>query len=442
MTAQPAVKALACPNCGGTVTLRAAGYTVTVACEYCGSLLDVSKGEVRLLERYQRAVGGLDIALGTRGTLDGIEWEAIGHLDRSEGGSYPWEEYLLFNPYHGYRWLMWDGRGWSFGEMLTQTPSYDGGGMRVGDIRFERFFVNGRARVDAVVGEFYWRVKRGEQVASDSWVAPGLMLSREENAEEVSWTLLRLLSAAEIKAAFAVDAPRDPWPPLPHQPSPYRGAIAPMGWIAALALLFMLIAAIAFSGERTLARTTLPIAADGRDQSATIGPITLNSPWQKVVIRAEVPQVDNGWVDLDYALVDRKTQARYEAGGAAEQYHGRDNDGSWSEGSRGARVSVASVPAGSYDLVIDYKGNRWTDTNQVIGSFAPDWRLEGSPQVAIEAASGASFFDNWLLAALLIALPFGWFLFRHIRFEQARQDQSDVGRTGMAAMFSGSGDDD
>ncbi|OQW44160.1 MAG: hypothetical protein A4S16_04085 [Proteobacteria bacterium SG_bin6] len=442
MSAQPAVKALACPNCGGTVSLRAAGYTVTVACEYCGSLLDVSQGEVRLLQRYQQAVGRLAIPLGTRGRIDGIEWEAIGHLDRSEGGSYPWEEYLLFNPYHGYRWLMWDGRGWSFGEMLTQTPSHDGGGLRVGDTRFERFFVGGRAQVDAVVGEFYWRVKRGERVKSDSWVAPGLMLSREENEQEVSWTVLRLLTAAEAEAAFGVAAPRDPWPPLPHQPSPYRGAIAPIGWIAAASLLFTFVAMIVLSGGRTLARATLPIAADGREQSATIGPVTLHAPWQQVQIRARVPAVDNGWVDLDYALVDRKTQARYEAGAAAERYHGVDSDGSWSEGSGGARVSVASVPAGSYDLVVDYKGNRWSDTSQVIGTFGQDWRLAGQPQVELEAVSGGALFGNWLLAALLIALPFGWFLFRHIRFEQARQDQSDVGRTGLAAMFTSNSDDD
>ena len=442
MSAQPAVKALACPNCGGTVSLRAAGYTVTVACEYCGSLLDVSQGEVRLLQRYQQAVGRLAIPLGTRGRIDGIEWEAIGHLDRSEGGSYPWEEYLLFNPYHGYRWLLWDGRGWSFGEMLTQTPSYDAGGLRLGDTRFERFFVDGRAQVDAVVGEFYWRVKRGERVTSDSWVAPGLMLSREENEQEVSWTVLRLLTAAEAEAAFGVQAPRNPWPPLPHQPSPYRGVVRPMLLIAAGALLFMLAALLLFSGERELAFGTLPIAADGREQSASLGPITLGAPWQKVTIRAEVPAIDNGWVDLDFALVDRKTQARYEAGGVAERYSGVDSDGAWTEGNRRTSVSVASVPAGSYDLVVDYQGNRWSDTSQVIGTFSSDWRLAGSPEIRLVARSGGLFFGNWLLAALLIALPLLWVMFRHIRFEQARQDQSDVGRTGLAATFSGSADDD
>ena len=121
--AAPAVKALSCPSCGGTVTLRAAGYTVTVACEYCGSILDVTNPEVRLITEYRHAAESLEIPLGTRGTLKGVEWEVVGYVRRSERGAYPWEEYLLFNPYHGYRWLVTNGRGWSFGEMLTRTPS-------------------------------------------------------------------------------------------------------------------------------------------------------------------------------------------------------------------------------------------------------------------------------------------------------------------------------
>jgi uncharacterized Zn finger protein len=57
--AAPAVKALSCPSCGGTVTLRAAGYTVTVACEYCGSILDVTNPEVRLITEYRQAAAKL-----------------------------------------------------------------------------------------------------------------------------------------------------------------------------------------------------------------------------------------------------------------------------------------------------------------------------------------------------------------------------------------------
>src|SRR4051794_9094224 len=192
--AAPAVKALTCPSCGGTVTLRAARYRVTVACEYCGSILDVANPEVRLITEYSQALEELEIKLGARGTLKGVEWEVVGYLGRSEHGTYPWSEYLLFNPYHGYRWLVTNGRGWSFGEMLTRTP---GGvtwrGINLDGQDYRPFFANGQAQVDYVLGEFYWRVAVGEEVRSDDYVRPGWMLSREANGEEISWTLLELV---------------------------------------------------------------------------------------------------------------------------------------------------------------------------------------------------------------------------------------------------------
>ena len=83
----PATKALSCPSCGGTLNLRAAGYTVTVACQYCGSILDVARPEVRLITEYHQAAAEIEIPLGTRGTLDGVEWEVIGYVQRSEGGA-------------------------------------------------------------------------------------------------------------------------------------------------------------------------------------------------------------------------------------------------------------------------------------------------------------------------------------------------------------------
>ncbi|WP_114954824.1 DUF4178 domain-containing protein [Sphingosinicella terrae] len=410
----PAVKALSCPSCGGTIELRAAGYTVTVACLYCGSLLDVANPDVRLITEYHEAAAELEIPLGTRGTLDGVEWEAIGYLRRSEGGSYPWEEYLLFNPYHAYRWLISNGRGWSFGEQLTRTPDW-AHGLSLDGQRYEAFFADGVAQVDYVLGEFYWRVKAGEEVKTDDYVRPGWMLSREANEQEVSWSLSRWLEPKEIKAAFGVEPPRRSWPPLPHQPSPYRPALKRRAMLALAAVGFLILLALLFGGGSTLLRAELPIALDGVQRTATLGPVTVGRAYQMVAIEAEVPRLDNAWVDLDYSLVDRATQASWNAYDAAERYSGRDSDGAWSEGSRSATVKLAAVPAGTYDLVVDYQGNRWGG-----GSSGAE-----PESVRLEVRTGTVFFSNFLLAAILILLPLIFVIFRHMSFESARKGESD-----------------
>jgi hypothetical protein len=467
----PAVKALSCPGCGGTINLRAAGYTVTVACQYCGSLLDVANPDVRLIKEFHEAAAELEIPLGTRGTLRGVEWEVIGYVQRSEGGAYPWEEYLLFNPYHGYRWLITNGRGWSFGELLTRAPEWTGSGLALDGQAYAPFFTEGRAQVDYVLGEFYWRVQVGEEVATDDYVRPGWMLSREANAQEVSWSQSELLAPKAIEQAFGVSAPRNPWPPLPHQPSPYRKALK-AGWKIALgAFVFLLLVTMIFGGGATLLNQTLPVTLDGRENSATFGPVTVTRPYQLVRISAEVPALSNAWVDLNYTLVNRANQETYQAYGVAERYSGRDSDGDWTEGSRRATVKLAAIPAGTYDLVVDYSGNRWGSGSS---SYAPssyttpimspsdkpltvEERMErdlaftrgeaspapeGGETMNIEVAQGFVFPSNFILALFLLLLPLIWFIAKHLKFEHARQAESDVGPSGLAAMFEQSDDDE
>jgi hypothetical protein len=420
----PAAKALTCPSCGGGVALRAAGYTVHVACQYCSSILDVTDPQVKLVTRYNEAAAVLEIPLGTRGTLRGVEWEVIGYLQRSENGAYGWEEYLLFNPYHGYRWLVKVRGGWSLGEQLTVIPdwlSYDQ--LAVGSETFTHFFADGSARVDYVLGEFFWRVRAGERVETGDWVRPGVMLAREANAHEVSWTRNALLTPGEMRKAFGI-APERIWPPLPHQPSPWGAWLKSGLKLGAVAFAFLLGFALLFGGTQWTAAGTFPIAADGREQTVTLGPLTLPRRYQSVHLRAEVPRLENGWVDLDYSLVDRKTQQVYQAYGAAERYSGTDSDGAWSEGSRRNGISIASVPGGSYDLVVEYKGNRWTGASTA--SADSGWMdVANLPEVTVEVRHGVLYGSNLLIALILILAPLLVALIAHLSFETARKGESD-----------------
>lgn len=425
----PAVKPLACPNCGGTIELRAAGYSVTVVCQYCSSVIDVANPDAQVIARYNQAAAELDIPLGTRGLLDGVEWEAIGYLMRSENGEYPWEEYLLFNPYHGYRWLITDGRGWSFGEQLVRTPDVVSKGMKIDRAVYTPFFALGRAQVDYVLGEFYWRVERGEEVETADYVRPGEMLSWERNPSEQSWTLSKLLDPKDVGKAFGVGRPPRSSPPMPHQPSPHGRTLRGFVKAAALALVALVLMSMALSGSTRLLEQGITLPGDGQEQSVTLGPIALTRAFQAVTVRAEAPGLDNAWIDLGYGLVDRASGIAYEATDVAERYSGRDSDGAWSEGSRSSQVKFARIPAGTYDLVVNAAGNQWTgaQTNSATSIFgtAPAASGVAGTQVRIVVSQGGAFFSNFVLAAILILLPLLFVLMRHISFETRRQAESD-----------------
>ena len=410
--------------------MRAAGLSVTIACEYCGSLIDVAHPDVQIITRYNETQASLAIPLGTRGTLRGVEWDVIGWMQRSDGWA-EWDEYLLFNPFEGYCWLIAQNGQWSLGTMLTAAPGYDGGDYVVDGRRFTAFYHHNEARVQRVAGEFYWRVKVGETVRTSDYVRPGFMLSLEQDDREKSWTVSEFLTAREICDAFDVPAPPRWLPgitPLAHQPSPFARRVK--GWLPVGLVTFAVLIALFLLFGRTFQPQTFgfPVTPDGPEMSQTFGPIVLPAPRQGVTIVTRTSNIEQGWVDIDVALVNRATQDSYEAYALNERYSGNDGDGHWTEGSRSQTLKIASLPAGSYDLVVDAQAHHWGSS----GNF--DWNAQtgqyqstGQPpvDVALTVARGVRFASNLWLAVLLVLVPPILMLILHSLFENARLAQKD-----------------
>src|SRR5262249_38763231 len=107
---------LACPNCGGSLELRAPDQTLRVACPYCNHLVSVETGNLSVIAKLARKAMPR-IALGEKGTFADGELTVIGYLQRSalvDGTWYPFEEYLLHAPSVGFRWLVCSDGHWSY----------------------------------------------------------------------------------------------------------------------------------------------------------------------------------------------------------------------------------------------------------------------------------------------------------------------------------------
>jgi hypothetical protein len=116
-----------CPGCGGQLTLRAPDVSEVIVCSSCGSALDAKDPRHQRLAQYKKRLKDADpkIPLGRRGEFDGVQWEAIGYMQRRVlyyGVSYRWSEYLLYNPYRGFRWLIESDGHWVLAETLANPP--------------------------------------------------------------------------------------------------------------------------------------------------------------------------------------------------------------------------------------------------------------------------------------------------------------------------------
>lgn len=224
---------LNCPNCAGPLTLRVPDQSLRVTCPSCNSLLDANSGKLSYLKTLKsRESFPILIPLGKEGELFGEKYTVIGYMRRYAtwmGKVFPWNEYLLYNPDLGFRWLVHNDNHWSFVHPPKQPVSakwrrwkqftYDGSQFRLYD--------RGVAYVRYVIGEFYWKVEVGEKVTTADFIAPPRMVSFEWSetgkSEELNVSLGNYVTVDEIQRAFDVKRIPRPWGVGVIQPGPWPG---------------------------------------------------------------------------------------------------------------------------------------------------------------------------------------------------------------------------
>jgi hypothetical protein len=235
---------LNCPSCGAPLKITAGNRVERIACQYCAAISESASQQV--IARQSAARAALAIPLGSTGLLAGAQYTVIGYVLRStdiDDETFTWTEYLLFSPGVGFRWLVNDEGIWRF-----VTP------MNVADadlrdfphaVRFEGKYFRQRnanvARVEYVLGEFYWKVSVGETVQVTDLEHGTELISREAMDNEVAWSHSRAIPWAVIARAFQLpDAPADtPWRASDNAQGDSSTINAVVGFVVMLVLLVL-----------------------------------------------------------------------------------------------------------------------------------------------------------------------------------------------------------
>src|ERR1700722_15868478 len=344
-------RTVSCPSCGGSVTIRANGISITAICSSCGSTLDVANPDVRLIDEVRRRTREPPIAIGMRGELVGTLWEVAGFQSRTDVvNGWSWDKYLLFSPYRGFRFLIHDDENWTLYCMLRQDVPDPEAGFE--GRRYEQQ-TTGTARTTYVLGEFYWRARVGDEASVTEYADRRWVLSREQNTEEIIWSRGVRLNDTDVQAAFGMAAPIVPEAELAKSAARHARGRA-LKWVFAGAMLaLILLQSITFGANRSVVvfSRMFHTTAANEGQTLTAGPFDIPGNSGNLRITSW-SRVSNNWVELQLALVG-PGDVTYSASPSIEYYSGQDSDGPWSEGSQYAEVTFKSVPGGAYRLLIE-----------------------------------------------------------------------------------------
>ncbi len=374
----PQVEQLNCFKCGGALTLRAKGYSTTVICPYCGAVykasatgldiegMSLNKGNVKPL-----------IPLGQRGKLHGATWEVIGFMQRRSSQNITWQEYLLFNPFKGFRWLTECMGHWNYVIALHDIPKvYLGDRISYLDQKYS-FYDTYHAAVLYVVGEFYWRVKASDTCVIRDYVCPPNILSKEIIDNEQVWSLAEYIEPETVKAAFnistALPAKIGASINQPFKQSKELSGLVSSGVIGCIVLAIFGMFVMIGSGKRTLMQGEIIAFPESKPAiSQAMLPIVPLPPEPKKELVSESFEissdtaflsfsiqapVSNNWVDVDATLVNEQTGKSMYFSKGLEFYSGYDSDGYWSEGSKRDTLNFSALPKGKYHLVLEATSN-------------------------------------------------------------------------------------
>jgi hypothetical protein len=423
------------------VALHAPVKAERVTCPSCHVLLDINLGNLVFFKALEPPDVEPVVPLGATGKFGDVEFTNIGFMVRSvtiEGIKYFWEEYLLYQPRVGFRWLVRSDDHWNFVEPLPPGEVKKTGHTATYDGKTYKLFQRAWAEVEHVQGEFYWKVEIGESVRCSDFINPPDIISREimqsdggdEERGEINHSHGVYLPVADVERAFGLQGLSRPGMLniAPNQVFPYSGIYVWWALTAAAALgLFVLVLAInprrkVFEKDYQDTLTNVP------QQAKVI--INENETfelhgWRNVKITATVkiedaaakpgligfsPTAGGGGVEIVGDLINTETNWTQPFEIEAGHWYGVEDGEAWTEDNSTESTYVSGPPSGKYMLRLEALSEK------------PNQRT----RIHLLIEQGVPRFMPWFWTLLIVsAIPLCIAGF-HIYFNQQRWENSSI----------------
>ena len=224
------VKAFNCRSCGGQIELLAPGQSLSAVCKHCGAVADLTDENLNHISRIDSKRNyQLTFEIGETGEFEGKKWKIIGFMVRKVVGfDYFWNEYLLFNPRYGFRFLVENYGHWSLVKIVhdVDLKEFNEPTVRYGG-RSYHHFTQGGAMVAYALGEFFWQVKKDDTAQTKDLISPPYMLSVENEGGGIVWSQGEYLEPKAVEAAFGKKVREMPERESvgANQPNPFTGSL-------------------------------------------------------------------------------------------------------------------------------------------------------------------------------------------------------------------------
>lgn len=421
-----------CPQCGGTVEVRDAQGTAMVACQHCGSGLDVTQpGKVQLLYQSEEKRLKSALPMGATGTFQSVEWTVLGRVRYREddfSGYWIWDEWQLHSAERGYAFLAVENGHWMWFEPLQHRVQFDPRSARPKQrvsLHGQSFkvFERSRALITYVEGELSWVARLGDKLGFMDAIRPPQMLSAEWTENELEWSLGRYVPRAEIAEAFGIAEDQLPRPSgvAPAQPFVRTKGQGFRAWtgLAVAVFLFgaLLLAFASGGGKKVFDSGSISSNQYLSERGYVSPPIEIPDGTHVCKLHAHSSGVNNSWVALSVAFLDEDENVVMDADQTVEYYHGVEGGESWSEGSRSDSTFFVLTGPKKYRLNVFGEAGTWSPRGES--------KTTSGAAVQMQLYRDSVPVRYFVIASLLALIYPVWEFGRKLLFESRRWPSDD-----------------